>query len=70
MHYQHVIALAQLRHEQHQEYARRARTGARRHTRRWRLSTRRAPASGPLPEARETRETAAPVAEAVQFSGR
>jgi hypothetical protein len=37
MHYQHVIALAQIRHEEHQEYARQASRTSRRHrSRRWR----------------------------------
>jgi hypothetical protein len=36
MHYQHVIALAQMKHEEHQEYARHAARAARRHrSRRW-----------------------------------
>ena len=67
MHYEHVIALAQMRHQEHQEYARRApATAARRPARRWRRLRRRLiPTSSPLPSARGTRVDAGRVDRAV-----
>jgi len=63
MHYQHVIALARLRHEEHQEYARQAARTARRQ-RRWRhMRPRLGPTGVALPKGRGIREDTARVGE-------
>ena len=71
MHYHHVIALAQMCHDEHQDYARQAaRTGARRHPRKWRhLRARLIPTSGPLPKGRKTRKDTPSVGEAISSPG-
>jgi hypothetical protein len=65
MHYRHVIALAQMQHEQHQEYAQQA-ARARHNNRR---TVRRVPGIHPSPIRRPTGDETAQLNEAVRTAG-